>query len=146
MSISEFFKNAVDAFKTIKYRRETEKVLETKFYALSSGLVGTTLGLIVGIIVLVIQLGFPAFDDSVYMSVLIGAALLALLAFAVWLIYPIVLDKPTPIMEKLITVSIVLILSIAGFLLGIYGLFIVLAAVICYFFIRILLPMLFKNS
>ena len=145
MSITEMYESVLEAFKTIKTRRETEQVLETKFYALSSAYVGVTAGVIMGIIVMVFQSASHEVEDNNLMSILLLIGFLALLAFAVWLVYPKMIDKSTPIMDKVMTASITLIICIAGLFAGVYGVFIILAIAICYVMIKILVPMMFKR-
>ena len=137
MTIIEFLKNLTETFKTLKSRRETEKIFEIKFYAFFSALVGITFGVIIGLAVIIIQFGFPSFEDSALMSVIVGLSTLALLAFDVWLVYPLVIEKAIPIMEKVFAVAVTLILTIACLLLGIYGVFIVLALAIVYFILKV---------
>lgn len=145
MEYSELIKNTVDLYKTIKSRRETEKVLDTQFYAISSGVIGVTIGVLVGIVALIFQMAFPAHEDSTLLSVVMCLFLVALLAFDVWLIYPLILDKSVEIMQKVMDTFIVLILTAAGFFLGVYGFIFILALAICYIILKIALPIMFKR-
>lgn len=145
MSFSETIRTTVDLYKTIKNRRETEKVLETKFYAISSGVVGVTIGVLVGIVAIVVQMGFPDFENSTLFSVVMCLFLVALLALDIWLIYPLLLDKSIEIMQKVMNTLITLILSVAGFFFGVYGIFIILVLAILYIILKIALPIMFKK-
>lgn len=145
MKLIELANTTVETFKTIKERRETERIFETKFYAISSALIGITVGIAIGIVVALIQICFPSLQDDTLMSVIIGASLLALFAFDVWLTYPIILDKSIAIMEKVMDGFVTLLLSFACFLLGVYGLIIVLILAICYIIFRIALPLMFEK-
>ena len=145
MAIIEFFKNLTETFKTIKYRRETEKIFETKFYAFSSAVTGITSGVVIGIAVLIIQLAFPELQDGALLPIVLSAFGIALLAFDVWMVYPLVLDKSIQIMEKLISTFVTLIVTIAGFLLGVYGVLLVIVIAVIYLILKVVLPTMFKR-
>lgn len=134
-----------DLYKTIKNRRLTEKVLETRFYAISSATTGITSGVVVGIAVIIIQMGFPELEQGPLLSVLFSSFCAALLAFDVWLTYPMILDKSTEIMQKVITTFITLVLTIAGFFLGVYGFILILLITVVYWIVKIAFPLMFKR-
>lgn len=145
MKITEIAKRTVELFKSIKYRRETERILDTQFYAVSSGVVGLATGVVVGILAVIWQMVFPASTDSVVFSIIALAFLIALLVFAIWMIYPLVLDVSTPIMDKVINTLVVLIVCAAAFFLGVYGLIFIIVIAICYLVLKIAVPLMFKK-
>ena len=145
MSITELFNSLVENFKNIKELRETHKILETKFYAISSALVGVTSGAAFGVLITILQSAVSSSESKVLISVFSFVGLLGLLAFDIWLIYPLELDKATTISDKIITALITLIITCAGFLLGIYGALIILVLAVCYFCFKILVPFMFKR-
>lgn len=139
MGIVKIVKQFVEWLKIIKETRETSKILTTKGYALFSGIVGLTFGIVVGLIALAMQLASQDVNQSILFKVITGIAIMGLLAYAIWISYPMMIERTESLMTKLLTAFVVLILTTAGFMLGVYGIMLILVVVIAYFVLKIAL-------
>lgn len=143
MKIVDVSKEIVKWFKLIKQRRETEQILEKKEYAIFSGVVGLTLGVLMGILVMLVQL-FMKVDEENILSVILTVMVAALIAYSVWMTFPLLANKSFEIMNKATVFLITLIVVFATFLLGLYGVIIIVLLIVAYWVLRIALAVMAK--
>lgn len=144
MKIVETTKEIIKWFKLIKERRETDLILDNKSYALFSAVAGIVAGVLIGIIIAIVQMALGSNDDTI-LSIVLSIALVAILAYTIWMTYPLLIDKSANITSKIVAFLITLIVAFASFLLGVYGVIFILVVVIGYWVLRIGLNIMSKS-
>lgn len=144
MKIVETTKEIIKWFKLIKERRETDLILDNKSYALFSAVAGIVAGVLIGIIIAIVQMALGSNDDTI-LSIVLSIALVSILAYTIWMTYPLLIDKSANITSKIVAFLITLIVAFASFLLGVYGVIFILVVVIGYWVLRIGLNIMSKS-